>query len=140
MTGNELTRGSKEGRKFRQDVSTHGLSWRVIESHALDMLLCTSSLEVSEADWTPKGPHDSTSSIVICTFSSHVCFEHFRTYSSLRTLFRNFDSCDLRSPLHRIGNNDNLKTAQLSPCVVSIYFLIENENHRVNKFPEKRDT
>lgn len=35
MTGNELTRGSNEGRKFRQDVSTHGLSWSWRVMHLL---------------------------------------------------------------------------------------------------------
>ena len=56
----------------------HPRTQLVMESHALAMLpcLCTWSREVSEADWTRKGLHDSTSSIVICTFSSHVCCEH----------------------------------------------------------------
>lgn len=59
-----------------------------------------------------------------------------RTHSSLRTLFRKFDSCVLRSPLHRIGNNDNLKTVELSPCAFSMCFHLRTriiDNHRVER-------
>lgn len=110
----------------------HPRTQLVMESHALAMLMHLvtwsfwSGLDTQRPTWL------------------HLLYRHLhvliscllRTHSSLRTLFRKFDSCVLRSPLHRIGNNDNLKTVELSPCAFSMCVQLRTriiDNHRVEK-------